>query len=160
MHQENPPAKVASNDLLGPKVWARKDQLQHASTRGGLMCAMYPDTNGRADLEPLYDQTAIDAAADEARQTEAASWGENAAMQAAEIERLQALLLLQQASYEREIAQDVAAERARCCAILKAREVMLAAEAEKATLREPDEVSALRAMAWQLAVAEREIRGA
>ena len=55
MHQETPLSKVASNDQLGPKVWARKDQLQHASTRGGLMCAMYPDTNGRADLEPLYD---------------------------------------------------------------------------------------------------------
>lgn len=92
MHQETPPSKVASNDQLGPKVWARKDQLQHASTRGGLMCAMYPHTNGRADLEPLYDQTAIDAAADEARQTEAASWGENAAMQAAEIERLRAAM--------------------------------------------------------------------
>lgn len=45
---------------LGPKVWARKDQLRHASTRGGLMCAMYPDTNGRADLEPLYDKAALD----------------------------------------------------------------------------------------------------
>lgn len=43
-----------------PCVWARKDQLQHARTRGGLLCAMYPDTNGRADLEPLYDQDAID----------------------------------------------------------------------------------------------------
>ena len=45
-----------------PRVWARKDQLQHASTRGGLLCAMYPHTKGRADLEPLYDQAALDAA--------------------------------------------------------------------------------------------------
>lgn len=44
---------------LGPKVWARKDQLQHASTRGGLMCAMYPNTKGRADLEPLYDEATV-----------------------------------------------------------------------------------------------------
>lgn len=45
-----------------PLVWARKDQLQHASTRGGLMCAMYPNTDRRADLQPLYDQAALDAA--------------------------------------------------------------------------------------------------
>lgn len=45
-----------------PLVWARKDQLQHASTRGGLMCAMYPHTDSRADLQPLYDQAALDAA--------------------------------------------------------------------------------------------------
>jgi hypothetical protein len=62
MTNDATPGQVASTDKLGPKVWARKDQLQHASTRGGLMCAMYPDTKGRADLEPLYDQTAIDAA--------------------------------------------------------------------------------------------------
>ena len=47
---------------LVPKVWARKDQLQHASTRGGLMCAMYPNTDRRADLQPLYDQAALDTA--------------------------------------------------------------------------------------------------
>lgn len=47
---------------LVPKVWARKDQLQYASTRGGLMCAMYPNTDRRADLQPLYDQAALDAA--------------------------------------------------------------------------------------------------
>ena len=54
------PAVGSQVDLvLGPKVWARKDQLQHASTRGGLLCAMYPDTKGRADLEPLYDAATV-----------------------------------------------------------------------------------------------------
>ena len=53
-----------------------------------------------------------------------------------------------------------AAERERCAAILKARADKIAAEAERAVKSEPDEVSALRAMAWQLTVAEREIRGA
>lgn len=42
-------------------VWGRKDQLQQAQ-RGGFLCAMYPNTFGRADLEPLYDQAALDAA--------------------------------------------------------------------------------------------------
>ena len=54
----------------------------------------------------------------------------------------------------------VAAERERCAAILKARADKIAAEADRAVKSEPDEVSALRAMAWQLTVAEREIRGA
>jgi hypothetical protein len=54
------------SDQLGPKVWARKDQLQHASTRGGLLCAMYPDTNGRADLEPLYDAATVRAMVEDA----------------------------------------------------------------------------------------------
>lgn len=49
----------ALSEGFGPKVWARKDQLQHASTRGGLLCAMYPDTKGRADLEPLYDEATV-----------------------------------------------------------------------------------------------------
>jgi hypothetical protein len=61
-----------------PRVWARKDQLQHASTRGGLLCAMYPHTKGRADLEPLYDQAALEATADDAarlaREAEAHYW--------------------------------------------------------------------------------------
>ena len=51
-------------------------------------------------------------------------------------------------------------ERERCAAILKARADKIAAEADRAVKSEPDEVSALRAMAWQLTVAEREIRGA
>ena len=54
----------------------------------------------------------------------------------------------------------VAAERERCAAILKARAAKIAAEAERAAKSEPDEVSALRAMAWQFTVSEREIRGA
>ena len=53
-----------------------------------------------------------------------------------------------------------AAERERCAAILKARADKITAGAERAVKSEPDEVSALRAMAWQLTVAEREIRGA
>jgi hypothetical protein len=56
--QGDTPAEVRLDVELGPKVWACKDQLQHASTRGGLLCAMYPDTKGRADLEPLYSLTA------------------------------------------------------------------------------------------------------
>lgn len=61
---------------------------------------------------------------------------------------------------ERFAARVEAAERERCAAILKARADKIAAEAERAVKSEPDEVSALRAMAWQLTVAEREIRGA
>jgi hypothetical protein len=57
--QGDTPAEVRLDAELGPKVWARKDQLQHASTRGGLLCAMYPDTKGRADLEPLYDAATV-----------------------------------------------------------------------------------------------------
>lgn len=57
-----PAAGVPVERMLRPLVWARKDQLQHASTRGGLMCAMYPNTDRRADLQPLYDQAALDAA--------------------------------------------------------------------------------------------------
>ena len=54
----------------------------------------------------------------------------------------------------------VAAERERCAAILMFRADKIAAEAERAVKSAPDEVSVLRAMAWQLTVAEREIRGA
>lgn len=57
-------------------------------------------------------------------------------------------------------AAAVAAERERCAAILKARADKITAGAERAVKSEPEEVSALRAMAWQLTVAEREIRGA
>jgi hypothetical protein len=53
------PLALSSSAVFGPKVWARKDQLQHASARGGLLCAMYPDTKGRADLEPLYDAATV-----------------------------------------------------------------------------------------------------
>ena len=55
---------AAQGPVDGPvraRVWARKDQLQ-AAQRGGHLCAMYPDTFRRADLEPLYDQAALDAA--------------------------------------------------------------------------------------------------
>ena len=52
-----------------------------------------------------------------------------------------------------------AAERERCAAVLRARIEKIAAEAERAAISEPDEESALRAMAWQLTVAEREILG-
>ena len=51
-----------------------------------------------------------------------------------------------------------AAERERCAAILMFRADKIAAEAERAVKSAPDEVSALRAMAWQLTVAEREMR--
>lgn len=54
---------------------------------------------------------------------------------------------------------DVAAEREQCAAIVRARADRIAAEAERAAISDPDEVSALRAMAWQLTVAEREILG-
>ena len=54
---------VRIDTVLCPRVWARKDQLQHASTRGGLTCAMYPNTDRRADLEPLYSLTAEEVAA-------------------------------------------------------------------------------------------------
>lgn len=57
--KDGQPLALGSTEGLGPKVWARKDQLQHASTRGGLMCAMYPNTKGRADLEPLYDAATV-----------------------------------------------------------------------------------------------------
>jgi len=57
-----PAAGAPVERMIKPLVWARKDQLQHASTRGGLMCAMYPNTDRRADLQPLYDQAALDAA--------------------------------------------------------------------------------------------------
>ncbi len=46
---------------ITPTVWARTDQLRQARTGGGLLCAMYPDTVGRTDLEPLYDRAALDA---------------------------------------------------------------------------------------------------
>lgn len=95
MHQETPPAKVASNELLGPKVWARKDQLQHASKRGGLMCAMYPDTNGRSDLEPLYDQAVLDAAAAATH----ADYADGVRLMAAEVKRLRAALLEYMAAF-------------------------------------------------------------
>ena len=54
--------------------------------------------------------------------------------------------------------QDAGREQA--ANLLKARADKIASEAERAAKSEPDEVSALRAMAWQLTVAEREIRGA
>jgi len=57
------PLALKLTEGLGPKVWARKDQLQYASTRGGLLCAMYPNTDRRADLEPLYSLTAEEVAA-------------------------------------------------------------------------------------------------
>lgn len=53
----------------------------------------------------------------------------------------------------------VAAERARCAAILKARADKITDVSERAVKSEPDDVSALLAMAWQLTVAEREICG-
>ena len=65
MTTDHTPAAAVAGPVelpVRPRVWARKDQLQHASTRGGLLCAMYPHTKGRADLEPLYDQAALDAA--------------------------------------------------------------------------------------------------
>jgi hypothetical protein len=61
---------------------------------------------------------------------------------------------------EQLVCAAVAAERERCATILKTRAEKIAAEAERAAASEPDEVSALRAMAWQLTVAEREILGA
>lgn len=42
-----------------PLVWARKDQLQQANMGGGFLCAMYPDTQARNDLEPLYSAKAM-----------------------------------------------------------------------------------------------------
>ena len=54
-----------------------------------------------------------------------------------------------------------AAERERCAGVVKARAEKVAAEAERAASNgEHDEVNALRATAWQLTVAEREILGA
>ena len=63
------------------------------------------------------------------------------------------------AKFRKVVAAASAAERERCAAVLRARIEKIAAEAERAAISEPDEESALRAMAWQLTVAEREILG-
>ena len=44
-----------------PTVWARKDEIQKAK-RGGFLCAMYPNTDGREDLQPMYDEATLYAA--------------------------------------------------------------------------------------------------
>ena len=61
MNSEPIAAQGPVDGTVRARVWARKDQLQ-AAQRGGHLCAMYPDTFRRADLEPLYDQAALDAA--------------------------------------------------------------------------------------------------
>ena len=118
MAQLDPPAKVASNDLLGhalPDPW---DYCYEWDGPYGTRKFSQARHNGSLPSRAVPVFTAqqmsdfADAASDEVRRIEAAAWGESFCMQAAEIERLQATLKLQQASYEREIALDVAATHA------------------------------------------------
>lgn len=76
----------------------------------------------------------------------------------------QAELLEKRAQVERPhtyAVEQVAAERERCAKVCRERAMKMEAEAQRAgDAGEHDEVSALRATAWQLVVAEREILGA
>ena len=54
------------SELIGrvrPIFWARRDQVVNAKA-GGYLCAMYPDNEGRTDLQPMYDAEALDAVAE------------------------------------------------------------------------------------------------
>lgn len=90
----------------------------------------------RAEAEPLYDQAALDTAVAQANASQNGAW------------RLMC-----------EKRTEIEVER--CAAICRARADKMEAEAQRASdAGEYDEASALRATAWQLTVAEREILGA
>ena len=59
----DPPGIVRVDRPVRPSAWARKDQLQIVQGGGGHLCALYPNTERRADLTPLYELTAGDVAA-------------------------------------------------------------------------------------------------
>jgi hypothetical protein len=72
--QSGTPGIVRVDRPVRPSAWARKDQLQMVQ-RGGHLCALYPHTERRADLTPIYELTAGDVAALNASRA-AAAWAQ------------------------------------------------------------------------------------
>ena len=117
MHQEAPPSKVASNDQLGAASETHPLVRRLDEMAAGWLCAGLPDAELPAEAAREIERLRAGMLT---ASRQLGEWAEAMGATVDERDQLRAVLALQQASYEREILLDVAAERERMCAAIKA----------------------------------------